>query len=273
MKVILTLRDRDLLRLVANARWLTTAQIHQVYFPARSINACQKRLRRLASSDFIAPVRPSRTEQQLWRIGRKGLTALRTEGAASLRVPKRAPGNLDHFCAINALRLWFLRHFSARENQVRFLAEWELKRGRVLSVIPDALVWLERDNTSLLLSLEVDLGTENPSLFAKVKLRNYRTFRSADGQTDNWYVLALVRGLPRLKALLRQLYCQPQAERFLIVDLKRLLAANTDTPLLVPVSADSSNTKPSLLCLNDLFASPHCLSSPQETASRTTARY
>src|SRR5439155_5846455 len=178
MSVDLTNRDLELIRVLDPARWLTTRQIQQHYFSHASANACQKRLRKLAEADVIANVRPSRTTQSLWRIGGKGICRLQAEGILVRGVPKRMPGNLDHFLTINELRLWFMRQFQGNDYTLKFfLAEWELKPGRQLQVIPDALASIEAGSTSSLIALEVDLRTETPGFFKRTKLENYGEFR------------------------------------------------------------------------------------------------
>ena len=48
MKVRLTDRDVRMLAKCAVCRWLMTAQIHKLYFPDATLNAVQKRLRKLS---------------------------------------------------------------------------------------------------------------------------------------------------------------------------------------------------------------------------------
>src|SRR5205823_1196150 len=88
MNIDITPRDIELVRVLDRARWLTTRQIHNHYFGDASVNACQKRLRKLAEADVIFNVRPSRTEQSLWRIAGKGIARLQSEGVVVLGIPK-----------------------------------------------------------------------------------------------------------------------------------------------------------------------------------------
>src|SRR5947209_8099541 len=116
MMVAITNRDLELIRILDRARWLSTRQIRQHFFATASLNACQKRLRKLAEADLIAHVRLSRTEQNLWRIGPRGTARLQSEGILIQGTPKRTPVNLEHFLTINSFRLWFLRHFENRND-------------------------------------------------------------------------------------------------------------------------------------------------------------
>lgn len=264
MKVQLTRRDDDLIATIAKARWLTTQQIHAFYFRGVSLNACQKRLRKLASAGFLSGARPSRMETQLWRLGSEGARLLRNRGVGMSPVPKRLPGNRDHFAAINDLRLWFRRKFEPTAKLDFFVAEWELKRGRQLLVIPDALARVSRGDHSLLLALEVDLGTENPATFAHMKLANYQRFQEDVGTSENFYVLVSVRGRPRLKQLIRQLYGRSEAEQFLLADLERLLGGDRDSKVFVSVNGASTDASSPFRSLDELLVSPHRLSSREE---------
>jgi hypothetical protein len=261
MKTILTSRDRDLLLLASKARWLTTAQIHRAYFHNCSVNACQKRLRKLAQTGLLASARPSRTEQQLWRIGVHGAANLHA-GGLSTPIPKRPPANLDHFRTINDLRLWF--KCELRDGSYSFLAEWELKRGRKLTVIPDALVRIKANRWSLLLAIEVDLATENPGFFALSKLRNYQSFASLNSAANSCYVIVLVSGLRRLKALIKYLYGAPQSTQFLIADIDRFLSTGANSRVLIRLDGETERGGQAVMSLSGLLRSPHCLSSRQE---------
>jgi len=265
MNLHLTERDRDLLLVLSRARWLTTRQIHGHYFEEASLNACQKRLRKLAQASFLAGVRPSRMETQLWRLGTQGVQTLRAREATAPSVPKRIPGNREHFLTVNDLRLWFRGHFRGQgPNLSFFLAEWELKRGRQLEVIPDALVQLTAGERSLMLALEVDLGTENPVLFARMKLDNYGRFETVWSSRD-WYVVVLTSGWPRTKALIRRLYGHGAASRFVLSDVERFLTGHPDSAVLIPVGEKRAGSSAVCLTLNQLLKSPLGVSSREET--------
>src|SRR5206468_2936131 len=138
------------------------------------------------------------------------------------------------FVTINECRLWFMRHFQADYRLNFFSAEWELKAGRHLQVIPDALASIQTGQTLSLIALEVDLGTENPAFFKRTKLENYGEFRF--GKQEMPSVLILVPGRPRMMTLIRQLYGQPATRHFFIVEIQRLLAADPRAPLLISLS-------------------------------------
>ncbi len=262
MTVVLTNRDLELIRLLNQARWLTTQQVHQYYFRDTSVNACQKRLRKLAEANVIANVRPSRTAQSLWRIGAKRTVQLHAEGTVIRGIPKRIPGNLDHFLAINDLRLWFMRQYRGTEYSLKFfLAEWELKAGRKLQVIPDALLSIEDSQRSSLIVLEVDLGTENLGFFGRTKIENYRAIRLIQEQPAN--VLVLVPERRRLVGIIRKLYGQPETQYFFVAEIQSLLAGDFQTSSLISLA--DPGTSSLRWSIEKLLRSPHRLSSREET--------
>ena len=53
----LTLRCRDLLRLLQAARWLSTSQIHRRFFASSTKDAARKRVRILAKARYLFQVR------------------------------------------------------------------------------------------------------------------------------------------------------------------------------------------------------------------------
>jgi hypothetical protein len=254
LKVKLTCRDRELLEIVGAARFLTTRQVHQRFFQASSVNACQKRLRKLASSGHLAALRLSRTEQQLWRLGRAGIRTLTGMGHAGLVVPKRAPANLSHTVAINEFRLWFRE----QSRDALFVAEWELKRHGWHHVIPDAIVVCESPSQrSVALAVEVDLATENPGAFARMKLHNYQS----NLPTPVARTLVVVPDWRRLKTLVRHLYGQPGAYAFALAELPTVLTGTFNTRAFVRLDQDTE----SLATVLELLESPHQLSSHEDT--------
>ena len=72
MTVKLTERDRKILAKCALCRWLTTAQLQRLYFPAKSVNAVQKRLRKLADAGYLRSHQEHRTAEILHAVGPKG---------------------------------------------------------------------------------------------------------------------------------------------------------------------------------------------------------
>lgn len=254
LNVELTSRDWELLEIVARAGFLATGQIHHHFFRRCSVNACQKRLRKLATARYLAAVRLSRTEQQLWRLGPAGIRMLTGRGWQEFVVPKRAPANLKHTMAINDLRLWFHEHFS----DVQFFAERELKRHGWQRVIPDAMVVCQSHSREMVaLAIEVDLATENPGAFARMKLANYHSKLP----TTVAYSLVLVPDWRRLKSLARHLYGQRGAHLFALAELPALLAGTSSSRVFVRIDQDAE----SFSTIPELLDSPYRVSSPEDS--------
>jgi hypothetical protein len=254
LRVKLTSRDEELVETVSAAGFLTTRQVHRYFFRESSMNACQKRLRKLAAAGYLAGLRLSRTEQQLWRLGRTGIRLFANIGRTGLVVPKRAPANLHHTAAINDLRLWFRGHWK----EAQFFAEWELKRHGWHHVIPDALVICQSPSQGMVaLALEVDLSSENPGAFARMKLANY----ARELPTIVTRTLVLVPDWRRLKTLVRHLYGHPGAHLFALGELPTVLAGTPNTRAFVRLDHDTQ----SFASLLELLGSPHQGSLPEDS--------
>jgi hypothetical protein len=140
-EVALTRRDRELFELLSLARWLSSKQVHHCLFGARSLNAVKKRLRKRVNAGFLARRRPDRTSKAYFLLGIGASSIVSTVGD----IPRRLPNHLQHFRAINDVRLWFLRQHDEHALPLkRFAAEWEFRSvGRCWSFVPDGLAILE----------------------------------------------------------------------------------------------------------------------------------
>ena len=87
----LTSRCLALLRLLRAARWLTTTQIHRRYFSHATIDACRKRLRKLASHDYVRTRQPNRMTEALFTLGLEGKRILEQLDRESVQLERRLP--------------------------------------------------------------------------------------------------------------------------------------------------------------------------------------
>src|SRR5689334_19176703 len=116
----ITPRDDQILELLGRARWLTTDQLRAKFFPSKSANAVNKRMRILVDDGLLRSVRPGMTAQCWFRLGSAGVVRLENKGSA-VAVPRRLPVQLTHFKSTNDVRL-------SLESEIKsctFLAEWE----------------------------------------------------------------------------------------------------------------------------------------------------
>src|ERR1700676_2466841 len=96
------LTDRDLRMLVkcAICRWLTTAQLHRLYFPEATLNAVQKRLRLLSDAGYLRSHREHPTAEAVHAIGPKGKALLEEKGIEAV-LGEEVPRQLEHLLGVN----------------------------------------------------------------------------------------------------------------------------------------------------------------------------
>jgi hypothetical protein len=156
MTVKLTERDRKLLAKCALSRWLTTTQLARLYFPTASVNAVQKRLRKLADAGYLRTHREHPTAEIIHALGPKGKPLVEELGIAA-SLPGEVPKQVEHLIGINEVRV----AVETGGAGVRyFFAHWQLADlGWTAAVIPDAVFAFTGEGRENLV-LEYDRGTE-----------------------------------------------------------------------------------------------------------------
>ncbi len=185
MKPKITERDIRLLELVASSGWLATHQIQYALFPNATRKVVNKRMRKLVAEGCLHAVRLHRTAENLYRLGSKGMTLLRSETnfpEDKVIIQRKPPRELDHVVAINDLRVIFEREVQMRGGEMKFfLTDIELrKRNEKASLIPDALTHFILDGKDYRFAIEYDNGTETPQYFAREKVRKYIQMHDAE---------------------------------------------------------------------------------------------
>src|SRR6267154_1465468 len=71
-----TERDKKLIVKCGLCRWLTTTQIHRLYFPRATLNAVQKRLRKLTETGYLRTHREGVFSEALHAPGPQGKVIL-----------------------------------------------------------------------------------------------------------------------------------------------------------------------------------------------------
>lgn len=104
MNVRLTDRDVRILARLAVARWLTTAQIHRAYFPEATLNAVQKRLRKLSDAGYLRSYREHPTAEAVHAVGPKGKTLVEEKGIEAV-LGEEIPRQLEHLLGVNEVRI------------------------------------------------------------------------------------------------------------------------------------------------------------------------
>src|SRR5258708_17572387 len=164
------LTDRDLRMLVkcAICRWLTTGQIQRLYFPKATLNAVQKRLRKLSDAGYLRSYREHPTAEALHALGPKGKPLVEEKGVEA-SVSSEVPQQLEHLLGVNEIRI------AVETSAVQvayFFAYWQLSdTGWSHGVIPDA-VFAVRAPERHTFVIEYDRSTETLTKLLQ-KLRSY----------------------------------------------------------------------------------------------------
>src|SRR5260370_9327709 len=161
-----TERDRRLIVKCGLCRWLTTTQIHRLYFPQATLNAVQKRLRKLAETGYLRTYREGVFSEALHAGGPKG-KGLLEEMSISCPGGNDVSRQLPDLIGVNDIRIAVE---SGTVPVAYFYAHWQLASlGWAHPVIPDAVFAVcspgRRD-----FAVEYDRATESlPVLVAKLR--------------------------------------------------------------------------------------------------------
>jgi hypothetical protein len=153
----------------ALCRWLTTAQIHRLYFADATVNAVQKRLRKLSEAGYLRTHRESILSETLHTTGPKGKAIIEEKGlewAGTNEVPRQ----VAHLTGINDVRIAVE---TGTLPVAYFFASWQFApAGWRHPAIPDAVFAL-RTPALCRFVVEFDRATEGLSVLVG-KLRQYK---------------------------------------------------------------------------------------------------
>ena len=168
MNVRLTDRDVRMLAKCAVCRWLMTAQIHKLYFPDATLNAVQKRLRKLSDAGYLRSHQEHRTSEAVHAIGPKSKPVVEDKGIEAT-LGEEVTRQLEHLLGVNQIRI------AVETSPVRtafFFGYFQLANlGWKYPVIPDA-VFAVKDHDRRTFLVEYDRGTETLEKLL-VKLQRY----------------------------------------------------------------------------------------------------
>ena len=156
MGITLTSRDNRLLVKCAVARWLTTGQIRQLFFPGLTTpEVARRRLRLLTCHGYLQTIRPHQSAEALFALGPAGRTALQGRGL-EFNLERTLPKQLEHLVGINDIRV-LVERCGLRVRY--FMAAWELPSvGWRSPLIPDAVFEIH-GKRSVVFLFEYDRGT------------------------------------------------------------------------------------------------------------------
>src|SRR2546427_7897849 len=197
MTVRLTERDRRMLVKCAVCRWLTTDQIRRAYFPEASLNAVQKRLRKLAEAGYLRSYREHPTAEAIHALGPKG-KPLGEEKGIEVALQAEVPKQIEHLAGVNEIRI------AVETSGVKvayFFAYWQLSNlGWAHPVIPDALFAMRTPELRTFL-VEYDRSTET----LEKLLQKLRWYDQGLSEFPFEAVLILTERTRRLDILSREL--------------------------------------------------------------------
>jgi len=163
----LTPRCKELLRLLASARWLTTSQVHRRFFARATVNAARRRLRSLANAGYLEKRQEDRMREAVFTLGPEGKRFLEQGGDKEIVLRRQPPKQLEHLTGINDIRI----AAEMAGGLAFFFAAWELPAvGWKYLMVPDAVFGLG-DRT---FAAEYDRGLEGLRYFVGSKIAWYR---------------------------------------------------------------------------------------------------
>ena len=168
MTIRLTERDRRMLVKCAVCRWLTTDQLKRLYFPEATLNAVQKRLRKLSEAGYLRSHQEHLTAEAIHAVGPRGKPLVEEKGL-EVAVGGEVPRQVEHMQGVNEIRI-------AVETSgikiVYFFAYWQLASlGWAHPVIPDAVFAVRTPELRTFL-VEFDRSTETLEMLFR-KLGSY----------------------------------------------------------------------------------------------------
>jgi hypothetical protein len=166
------------MRLMRQARWLSTSQIHRRFFAHATVDAVRKRLHKLTEAGYVRCVRAHPMAENLFALGPAGKRLLEQQGSEEIILESRLPKQIEHHSAINGLRI----SAELGASLSYFFACWELANvGWKEEIIPDA-IFAVGDQA---FAAEVDLGQETLSYFVRTKVKAYE--RGFDESRSRYY--------------------------------------------------------------------------------------
>jgi len=154
--VKLTTRDKRILGKCADSQWLTTNQIHALFFKDKTLDAVRKRLRKLVEANYLKALQTRYFIDSFHALDDAGVSVMRVT-RPNIQIHRTVPEHLEHLTAINDVRI----AVETSDSKLRFFyAHWELSAlGWKYPVIPDAAFSVVTDRTSTCM-VEIDRGTE-----------------------------------------------------------------------------------------------------------------
>lgn len=164
-----TERDKKLIVKCGLCRWLTTTQIQRLYFPRATVNAVQKRLRKLAEEGLLRTHREGILSESLHAAGPRARAIFEGKGLEYIG-GNDVPRQIEHLAGVNDIRIAVE---TGAVPVAYFFAHWQLANiGWKHHVIPDAVFGVRTPGLRNFV-LEYDRATEGLSVLV-TKLQTYQ---------------------------------------------------------------------------------------------------
>jgi hypothetical protein len=126
-------RDLEALRKLAAARWLTTEQLHALFFGALSSEMVRRRLRLLRKTGYLQTRQDHRMAQSLHALTAEGRRLVMAHGWEGKIKPERTlPKHLEHLLGVNHIRVAVELGAKAAGWQLSFFTgNWKRAAGRI----------------------------------------------------------------------------------------------------------------------------------------------
>jgi hypothetical protein len=243
-----TKRDKGLIVKCSLCRWLTTTQIQRLYFPTKTINAVQKRLRKLTEAGYLRTHREGMGSEALHTTGPKGKIIFEEKGL-EYTGGNEVSRQIEHLVGVNDIRIAVE---TGAIPVAYFFAHWQLGHlGWMHPVIPDAVFALVLPGRRTF-AVEYDRATESVSVLV-TKLCTYQ--ESVPGFPFEAVVIITERDR-RMDALGREIRKRNISLRVLVASLGELrtktivdcsfvhLADGARQKLLDPIYSEKSADNP-----------------------------
>src|SRR2546427_10721917 len=134
------LQDRDhwILESLRKMRFLTTAQLAQLFFEG-SKSAANKRLRKLLDAGLIRSWVRDLAKDNVYSLDRRGVDVLgEPDPGMNHTVPRGLDGNLEHLLAIHQVRISLALGLPGIGDEIAWWrSDWELRSSFRERIIPD----------------------------------------------------------------------------------------------------------------------------------------
>lgn len=211
----ITLRDINIIKMIATYGMLTTKQINLICFNLIATTTVLRRLRMLEDEKYIQRLRGLESQDVLWLILPKGAEA------ANVEMPKRhwSKNLLEHDHKLISLRINLeasrIAHSWIPEHLIRanIFRKNDFKTAKE-KLIPDGLMGTDANGKRISIAIELELTLKNKDKLRKTLFR----YKHQDGIVGVWYIAPTTSLLSSISSVWNSLGgAQPGSKLYLSV--------------------------------------------------------